>query len=307
MPRAHRPEESGQHVLHEHNFAVPLQRATACGVFPLRKVQSSPTQVSWFVHPTYIFLLGTAVFLPKDTRCRENGRGSHLPAPHQAVTVELAAGWSPSPSSESFPCWVYLQHYTFLCRFDGNTSFCHCCLDDDSYYFLVPAEPLKPNDRLSELYCTCVYFLSLCITLPFEGRATIFSCFTWNLCLFFPSENGESATAFGCLMSDMWLGEFDCLSPEVFHSVLGKRYPTFSKRTQQDAQEFLICVLNELHEALKKVRAPLWCFGDRSCFLFTFHDLAFHVIIAQPPLPNYMMRLLKIVIFFLCFLPTYTQ
>ncbi|KAM6196135.1 LOW QUALITY PROTEIN: ubiquitin carboxyl-terminal hydrolase 50 [Sarcoramphus papa] len=64
-------------------------------------------------------------------------------------------------------------------------------------------------------------------------------------------ENGESATAFGWLMSDMWLGEFDCVSPEVFHSVLGKRYPTFSKRTQQDAQEFLICVLNELHEALK--------------------------------------------------------
>ncbi|KFV58313.1 Putative ubiquitin carboxyl-terminal hydrolase 50, partial [Gavia stellata] len=67
----------------------------------------------------------------------------------------------------------------------------------------------------------------------------------------------ESVTAFGCLMSDMWLGEFDCVSPEVFHSVLRKRYPTFSERTQQDAQEFLICVLNELHEALKKVRAQL--------------------------------------------------
>ncbi|NWX02488.1 UBP50 hydrolase, partial [Caloenas nicobarica] len=67
----------------------------------------------------------------------------------------------------------------------------------------------------------------------------------------------EAVTAFGCLVSDMWLGEFACISPEGFHSVLGKRYPTFSKRTQQDAQEFLICVLNELHEALKKVRAQL--------------------------------------------------
>ncbi|NXI97148.1 UBP50 hydrolase, partial [Psophia crepitans] len=67
----------------------------------------------------------------------------------------------------------------------------------------------------------------------------------------------ESVTAFGCLMSDMWVGEFDCVSPDIFHSVLGKRYPTFSRRTQQDAQEFLICVLNELHEALKKVRAQL--------------------------------------------------
>ncbi|XP_064311886.1 inactive ubiquitin carboxyl-terminal hydrolase 50 [Phalacrocorax carbo] len=110
-------------------------------------------------------------------------------------------------------------------------------------------------------------------------------------------ENGESATAFGCLMSDMWLGEVDCVSPEVFHSVLGKKYPTFSKRTQQDAQEFLICVLNELHEALKKVKAQLWCFGDHSSFLVAFHDSAFHVIIACLPLPNYAMWLLKIVIF----------
>ncbi|NXO48022.1 UBP50 hydrolase, partial [Aramus guarauna] len=65
----------------------------------------------------------------------------------------------------------------------------------------------------------------------------------------------ESVTALGCLMSNMWLGEFNCVSPEGFHSALEKRYPTFSRRTQQDAQEFLICVLNELHEALKKVRA----------------------------------------------------
>ncbi|KAM6388347.1 ubiquitin carboxyl-terminal hydrolase 50 [Pluvialis apricaria] len=64
-------------------------------------------------------------------------------------------------------------------------------------------------------------------------------------------ENGQSVAAFGCLMSNMWLGEFDCVSPEVFHSALGKRYPAFRKRTQQDAQEFLICVLNELHDALK--------------------------------------------------------
>uniref|UniRef100_A0A8D0KQC4 ubiquitinyl hydrolase 1 n=1 Tax=Strix occidentalis caurina TaxID=311401 RepID=A0A8D0KQC4_STROC len=79
----------------------------------------------------------------------------------------------------------------------------------------------------------------------------------------FPSK-GYSAAAFGCLMSDMWCGEFDSVSPEVFYSVLGKQYPTFSKRTQEDAQEFLICVLNELHQALKKVRAQLWCFGDWS-------------------------------------------
>ncbi|NWX42651.1 UBP50 hydrolase, partial [Steatornis caripensis] len=67
----------------------------------------------------------------------------------------------------------------------------------------------------------------------------------------------ETATAFACLIADMWLGESDCISPEGFHWVLGKQYATFSTRIQQDAQEFLICVLNELHEALKKVRAHL--------------------------------------------------
>ncbi|NWV19993.1 UBP50 hydrolase, partial [Origma solitaria] len=67
----------------------------------------------------------------------------------------------------------------------------------------------------------------------------------------------ESATAFACLMTDMWFGEFDCVSPEAFHSIFGKRYPAFSRRTQHDAQEFLIYVLDDLHEAFKEVRAQL--------------------------------------------------
>ncbi|XP_074090797.1 ubiquitin carboxyl-terminal hydrolase 50 isoform X4 [Macrotis lagotis] len=66
------------------------------------------------------------------------------------------------------------------------------------------------------------------------------------------TDSGEAATAFAYLMTDMWLGDSDCVSPEVFRSAIGKIYPTFLKRTQQDAQEFLIYVLNELHEALKK-------------------------------------------------------
>ncbi|XP_001380549.2 inactive ubiquitin carboxyl-terminal hydrolase 50 isoform X2 [Monodelphis domestica] len=67
-------------------------------------------------------------------------------------------------------------------------------------------------------------------------------------------DSGEAATAFAYLMTDMWLGDSDCVSPEVFRTAIGKIYPTFLKRTQQDAQEFLIYVLNELHEALKKYR-----------------------------------------------------
>ncbi|XP_008565136.1 PREDICTED: inactive ubiquitin carboxyl-terminal hydrolase 50 [Galeopterus variegatus] len=62
----------------------------------------------------------------------------------------------------------------------------------------------------------------------------------------------EVATAFAYLMTDMWLGDSDCVSPEIFRSALGNLYPAFMKKIQQDAQEFLIYVLNELHEALKK-------------------------------------------------------
>ncbi|KAM6203086.1 ubiquitin carboxyl-terminal hydrolase 50 [Rhynchocyon petersi] len=63
---------------------------------------------------------------------------------------------------------------------------------------------------------------------------------------------GEVATAFAYLMTDMWLGDSDCVSPEIFQAALGHFYPEFLKRTQQDAQEFLIYVLSELHVALKK-------------------------------------------------------
>lgn len=69
-----------------------------------------------------------------------------------------------------------------------------------------------------------------------------------------PRDCSEVATAFAYLMTDMWLGDSDCVSPEIFLSALGSLYPVFLKKTQQDAQEFLIYVLNELHEALKKVR-----------------------------------------------------
>lgn len=63
----------------------------------------------------------------------------------------------------------------------------------------------------------------------------------------------EVATAFAYVMTDMWLADCDCVSPEILRSALGNLYPVFMKKTQQDAQEFLIYVLNELHEALKKV------------------------------------------------------
>nr|KAF6503374.1 hypothetical protein HJG59_019299 [Molossus molossus] len=67
------------------------------------------------------------------------------------------------------------------------------------------------------------------------------------------------ATAFAYVMTDMWLGDSDCVSPEIFRSALGTLYPAFTKKTQQDAQEFLIYVLNELHESLKKYHRRRSC------------------------------------------------
>lgn len=68
-----------------------------------------------------------------------------------------------------------------------------------------------------------------------------------------PRDCSEVATAFAYVMTDMWLGDSECVSPEIFRSAFGNLYPAFMKKTQQDAQEFLIYVLNELHESLKKV------------------------------------------------------
>ncbi|XP_004639115.1 inactive ubiquitin carboxyl-terminal hydrolase 50 [Octodon degus] len=62
----------------------------------------------------------------------------------------------------------------------------------------------------------------------------------------------EVATAFAYLLTDLWLGDPDCVSPEQFWAALGRLHPAFTRRTQQDAQEFLLYVLNALHEALRK-------------------------------------------------------
>lgn len=138
-------------------------------------------------------------------------------------------------------------------------------LDDDSYHILGSAEPLKPSDSCQS-WTVPASVLWVSVLHPILRQILFFHTSPETL-PFFLREIGESATAFGCLVSDMWLGEFDCVSPEAFHSVFGKRHPAFSKRTQHDAQEFLICVLDDLHEAFKEVRAQLWCFGNYSCFL----------------------------------------
>lgn len=87
-----------------------------------------------------------------------------------------------------------------------------------------------------------------------------------------PRDCSKVATAFAYVMTDMWLGDSDCVSPEIFRSALGNLYPAFMKKTQQDAQEFLIYVLNELHESLKKVsRMNGLDIGGTFCSIRNFH------------------------------------
>lgn len=180
----------------------------------------------------------------------------------QAVLTRLVTSWFPSLRAQlvSLPgpsAWY------FPCHIDGNTHY--CWLSRWCFLPLGSAESLKPTDSCQS--CT-VPASVLCVSVSYPiWRQTLFFLISPETLPFFPREIGESATAFACLVSDMWLGEFDYVSPEAFHSVFGKRYPTFSRRTQHDAQEFLICVLDDLHEAFKEVRAQLWCFGSYSCFL----------------------------------------
>ncbi|XP_069481062.1 ubiquitin carboxyl-terminal hydrolase 50 isoform X2 [Ambystoma mexicanum] len=63
---------------------------------------------------------------------------------------------------------------------------------------------------------------------------------------------GDLANAFGSVMTDMWFGDVSHVSPDAFWSAFSNLHPSFGKRTQQDAQEFLIYTLNGLHEDLKK-------------------------------------------------------
>lgn len=306
-PRAHRPEEPGQHVLHERNFAVPLQRATPRGVFPLRKVRSSPTQVSWFIHTACIFLPGTAVFLPKDACCREDVRGSRPPAPHQAVTVQLATGCFPSPSSETLSRFSLLGNFSViflvvLMIIAVATiavsmvipALSSICRDPQTKWEAVRAR-LHLRVFFRFMYYAPIWKWShqlfiLCLKLTF-----IFSKGEWPVC--------------DCL----WLFDVRHVARRVWLCFPGgfsfsPREAVPSLQEEDSAGRAGVSDLcAEWAPRGSQGKSPAVAFGDRSCFLFALHDVAFHGITAYPPLMNYVMWLLKTVVFFLCFIPTYTR
>lgn len=69
------------------------------------------------------------------------------------------------------------------------------------------------------------------------------------------------AKSYGKLIKDMWsAGQRSCIAPTGVHSVLRSINPAFRGYHQQDAQEFLRCLMDRLHEELK-TPIPKWKIG----------------------------------------------
>ncbi|XP_041074094.1 putative ubiquitin carboxyl-terminal hydrolase 50 isoform X2 [Polyodon spathula] len=62
----------------------------------------------------------------------------------------------------------------------------------------------------------------------------------------------DAVCAFITLLTEMWTGEYEHISPVEIRTVIGSLHPQFASNTQQDAQELLLYLFNRLHEVLKK-------------------------------------------------------
>ncbi|MBN3296364.1 UBP50 hydrolase, partial [Amia calva] len=71
------------------------------------------------------------------------------------------------------------------------------------------------------------------------------------------SHSRQKRTLAGALvrfLSEMWFGGQETLAPTEMRSVISDLHPQFDSRSQQDAQELLLYLLNGLHEDLKNVK-----------------------------------------------------
>ncbi|KAG8543739.1 hypothetical protein GDO81_023789 [Engystomops pustulosus] len=74
--------------------------------------------------------------------------------------------------------------------------------------------------------------------------------FSWQFEKFIARDKKELSLAFANLMSLMWFGKEQEVSPIAFLSVMCKVHPPFRKDCQQDSHELLIYTLNALHDDL---------------------------------------------------------
>jgi len=64
---------------------------------------------------------------------------------------------------------------------------------------------------------------------------------------------GMLASSYAKLIKDMWCGKYTVVVPEDFKRIIGEFQPQFSGYQQQDSQEFMLFLLDGLHEDLNRV------------------------------------------------------
>jgi len=71
------------------------------------------------------------------------------------------------------------------------------------------------------------------------------------------STGGEVATAYAGLLEGLWDGRHVAIAPVEFHTTLARHQPRFATHEQQDNQEFLVALLDHLHEDCNQGAAVL--------------------------------------------------
>ncbi|XP_072258529.1 ubiquitin carboxyl-terminal hydrolase 50 [Pyxicephalus adspersus] len=74
--------------------------------------------------------------------------------------------------------------------------------------------------------------------------------FSWQFENLIARDHKTFVNAFAKLVTDLWFGEAQCVSPKSFLCALCTVHPPFGKQSQQDAQELLIYILDALYEDL---------------------------------------------------------
>ena len=70
------------------------------------------------------------------------------------------------------------------------------------------------------------------------------------------SNGGRLAEAYGNLMEAMWSGNDKVVKPQDMKAEMGRICSQFAGFQQQDSQEFLVYLLDNLHEDLNRIKNP---------------------------------------------------
>jgi ubiquitin carboxyl-terminal hydrolase 8 len=68
---------------------------------------------------------------------------------------------------------------------------------------------------------------------------------------------GDVAHAYAALLRQLWRRDLVAVAPQPFRTAIGRHLPQFAAAEQQDNQEFLLALLDKLHEDLNQVGAAV--------------------------------------------------